>query len=86
MARTAAEINADIDRVRCAIKEMESTKEGSVGLRNALVMGIQGERSEQGLRPSYKDLLGRLKELQDELAQVTGHRRMVFRTTYHKGL
>jgi hypothetical protein len=86
MARTAAEINADIERIRCALKEMESTKEGSVGLRNALVMGIQGDRSEQGVRPSYKDLQARLKELQDELAQVTGHRRMIIRSRYCKGL
>jgi hypothetical protein len=85
MARTAAEIQADIDRVRCAIKEMESVKEGSVGLRNGLAFGINGERSEQGVRPSYKDLTARLKELQDELATLS-HRSKIFRSTYHKGL
>ena len=82
MARTQEEIEQDLRAVRCAIREMISTKEGSVGLRN--VLQIQ-DRTEQGMRPTYAQLLAREKELVAELLQISG-RGMTIRTRYDKGI
>ena len=61
---------------------MISTKEGSVGLRNVLQIA---ERTEQGMRPTYAQLLAREKELVAELLQISG-RGMTIRTRYDKGI
>jgi hypothetical protein len=82
MARTQEEIEQDLRAVRCAIREMISTKEGSVGLRNVLQIA---ERTEQGMRPTYAQLLAREKELVAELLQISG-RGMTIRTRYDKGI
>ena len=80
MARTQEEIEEDLRAVRCAMREMLSTK--SVGLRNVLQIA---ERTEQGMRPTYAQLAGREKELVAELLQITGHG-MTIRTRYDKGI
>ena len=82
MARTQEEIEQDLRAVRCAIREMISTKEGSVGLRNVLQIA---ERTEQGMRPTYAQLLAREKEVVAELLQISG-RGMTIRTRYDKGI
>jgi len=82
MARTQEEIEEDLRAVRCAMREMLSTKEGSVGLRNVLQIA---ERTEQGMRPTYAQLLAREKELVAELLQISG-RGMTIRTRYDKGI
>jgi len=82
MARTQEEIEEDLRAVRCAMREMLSTKEGSVGLRNVLQIA---ERTEQGMRPTYAQLAAREKELVGELLQITGHG-MTIRTRYDKGI
>ena len=56
MARTQEDIEEDLRAVRCAMREMLSTKEGSVGLRNILQIA---ERTEQGMRPTYAQLAAR---------------------------
>ena len=50
MARTQQEVEDELNDVRCAMKAMLSTKEGSVGLRNVQDLG---GRVEQGMRPTY---------------------------------
>jgi len=82
MARTQEEIEQDLRAVRCAIREMISTKEGNVGLRNVLQIA---DRTEQGMRPTYAQLLAREKELVAELLQISG-RGMTIRTRYDKGI
>ena len=82
MLRTQTDVEADIASVRAAMRAMESTAEGSVGLDNA--HDFSG-RVEQGVRPSYDALARRLKELQAELAAFVRHP-LVLRTRYSKGL
>jgi hypothetical protein len=82
MARTQEEIEEDLRAVRCAMREMLSTKEGSVGLRNVLQIA---ERTEQGMRPTYAQLAAREKELVAELALIKGQG-MTIRTRYEKGI
>ncbi len=82
MARTQEDIENDLRAVRCAIREMLNTKEGSVGLRNVLQIS---ERTEQGMRPTFAQLAAREKELVAELLAMTG-RAMTLRTRFDKGI
>jgi hypothetical protein len=82
MPRTQADIEAEIASVRAAMRAMESTAEGSVGLDNAHDFG---GRVEQGMRPSYDALARRLKDLEAELAAFIAHPR-VLRSRFSKGL
>ncbi len=82
MARTQEDIENDLRAVRCAIREMLNTKEGSVGLRNVLQIS---ERTEQGMRPTFAQLAAREKELVAELLALTG-RAMTLRTRFDKGI
>ena len=80
MARTAAQIEEELELVRCAMRAMLSTKESSVGLTNAYATG---DRSEQGMRPTYAQLQEREKEL---LIELNAARFKIFRTIHDKGL
>lgn len=82
MARTAADIQDDLDAVRGAMLAMMSTQENSVGLRNLVDLG---GRQEGGMRPTFPQLQQREKDLIAELNNLTS-RGMTIRTRYAKGL
>lgn len=84
MARTEADIQEDLDDVRCAMRAMLSTKDTSVGLRN--LVDLVG-RQEGGMRPTFAQLQQREKDLIAELARATaGNRGMTIRTRFSKGI